>query len=285
MQLVLTLLCRNESDIISSNIDFHLARGVDFIIVTDNSSVDSTPKILERYRCHQRVLVLHESSLTHDQGAWVTRMARLAVARFSADWLIHCDADEFWWSSDISIKQSLSLVPSDVFAFEVQRSNFLPPTISYSSQHIPFYLSQTLREQSSKNNLGLPLPSKICHRAHSFITVNDGNHSVALSDVLITPSKNPYGLEIFHFPVRSYQQLVNKITLGAEALMRNPKLPSHVGITWRQLYSRYKSVGHLHDYYNSLLPQPHVLQELIASGEIIRDTRLSDFLSILSTHA
>lgn len=285
MKVVLTLLCRNESDIISSTIDFHLARGVDFIIVTDNSSVDSTPLILERYKSDQRVLVLHESSHTHDQGVWVTRMARLAASKFSADWLIHSDADEFWWSSDSSIKQCLSSVPPHVFAFEVERFNFLPPIWSYESSATPFYNAQTLRERASKNSLGLPLPPKICHRAHPSITVNDGNHSVTLFDAPIISKKYSYGLEILHFPVRSYNQLVNKIKLGAEALMRNPTLPTHVGITWRSLYSRYKSVGHLYDYYFSLQPNPKSMAELLASGEIINDTRLSDFLSQLPPYA
>ena len=40
MKLVMTLLVRDEDDIIASNIDFHLNRGVDFIIAMDNLSVE-----------------------------------------------------------------------------------------------------------------------------------------------------------------------------------------------------------------------------------------------------
>ena len=38
--LVLTLLCRDEADILDSMLRFHLAQGVDRIIATDNGSVD-----------------------------------------------------------------------------------------------------------------------------------------------------------------------------------------------------------------------------------------------------
>ena len=36
MMLVLTLLCRDEADILESMLRFHLAQGVDRIIATDN---------------------------------------------------------------------------------------------------------------------------------------------------------------------------------------------------------------------------------------------------------
>ena len=39
MKLVMTLVVRDEVDIIRQNIDFHLARGVDYLIAVDNGSV------------------------------------------------------------------------------------------------------------------------------------------------------------------------------------------------------------------------------------------------------
>jgi hypothetical protein len=38
MKLVMTLLVRDEQDILADNLDFHLAQGVDEVIVTDNGS-------------------------------------------------------------------------------------------------------------------------------------------------------------------------------------------------------------------------------------------------------
>jgi hypothetical protein len=43
-RIVMTLLCRDEEDIVGYNIAYHLAQGVDFVIATDNASQDRTPR-------------------------------------------------------------------------------------------------------------------------------------------------------------------------------------------------------------------------------------------------
>ena len=95
MTLVLTLLCRDEADILEPMLRFHLERGVDPIIATDNGSVDGSLEILQRLNgadgcgcCRNR-----NTPMTR---RWVTRMARMA-AELGAEWVIHSDADEFWW--------------------------------------------------------------------------------------------------------------------------------------------------------------------------------------------
>ena len=49
MKLVMTLLVRDEADIVDAQIAFHLDAGVDFVVATDNRSEDGTTEILERY--------------------------------------------------------------------------------------------------------------------------------------------------------------------------------------------------------------------------------------------
>lgn len=79
VRVVMTLLVRDEEDIVRANLDFHLARGVDFVVATDNRSEDATVSILEDYERQGVLRLLHEPADDYSQGRWVTRMARLAA--------------------------------------------------------------------------------------------------------------------------------------------------------------------------------------------------------------
>ena len=68
-------------------------------MVTDNGSTDETPEILGRYEKAGLVTVITEPGTDYRAAGagWLTQMARLAATEFDADWVVHTDADEFWW--------------------------------------------------------------------------------------------------------------------------------------------------------------------------------------------
>ena len=85
MKLVMTLLVRDEADVIEQNLEHHLAQGVDAFIVTDNGSLDDTLPILRRYEQRGLLELIEEPAQTYAQAVWVTRMAERAAA-INADW-------------------------------------------------------------------------------------------------------------------------------------------------------------------------------------------------------
>ena len=97
MKLVMTLLVRDEADIVDAQIAFHLDAGVDFVVATDNRSQDGTTDVLERYAREGYLHLVREAGEDLRQSEWVTRMARLAATDFGADWVLNTDADEFWF--------------------------------------------------------------------------------------------------------------------------------------------------------------------------------------------
>ena len=265
MKLVMTLLVRDEQDIVRENLDFHLAQGVDQVIVTDNGSEDATGEILREYESRGVVRVLFEASDDYSQGRWVTRMARLAAAELGADWVINNDADEFWWPRAGSLKSTFEQLGDQVGVLVAHRENFVPRP----EDGRPFWERMTLRERESLNPLGKPLPPKLAHRADPEITVAQGNHKV--EGAQLGERLDDGSIEILHFPMRTYAQFENKIVKGGRAYARNRELPERTGRTWRRLYETWEQGG-LRDHYDQ-----NVVGET-PRAELVEDTRLRDFL-------
>lgn len=155
--LVMTLLVRNEEDILASNLDYHLAQGVDFVIATDNLSTDGTLDILHDYQQQKVLHLIHEAEDNYSQHQWVTRMARMACTEYQADWVVNNDADEFWWSNQTTLKDYLMAQNQDVLVLSATRHNFVP---RHGMDNVPFHRRMIYRESVSLNALGNPLPPR-----------------------------------------------------------------------------------------------------------------------------
>jgi glycosyltransferase involved in cell wall biosynthesis len=265
MKLVMTLLVRDEQDIVAENLDFHLAQGVDEVIVTDNGSEDATIDILSEYEARGVVRVIHEPSDDYSQGKWVTRMARMAASDLGADWVINSDADEFWWPRTGTLASTLEALDDDVGIVVAHRTNFVPQP---EDDH-PFWERMTVRERESLNPVGKPLPPKLAHRAHPEIEVVQGNHRVRGVD--LGERLDDGTVEILHFPMRSYAQFENKIVKGGQAYARNRELPENVGRTWRRLYEVWQRGELPRHYAESVVSDPD-------REDLVTDTRLRDYL-------
>jgi len=272
MKLVMTLLVRDEEDILQSNIEFHLAKGVDFIIATDNLSVDSTADILKEYENKGVLRYIHEYADNYNQRQWVTRMAKMASVKYGADWVINNDADEFWWPLEGSLKDTFSNISGDRNIVIANRSNF----VAIEDFGSPFYDYMIYKQKRSLNSLGQSLPPKVAHRACADIRVFQGNHGVdglgpqnSISDII----------EIFHFPGRSRKQLLNKIIKGGAGYERNENLDEEVGLTWRVLYKEFIENGNLDRYFKSQFYSKDRIEKEIESGKLLVDERLKKFFN------
>jgi Glycosyl transferase family 2 len=275
MVLVMTLLVRNEADIISSNIDFHLDQGVDFIIATDNLSVDGTTDILRAYERRGVLHYIHQPDDDYAQHRWVTNMARLACTQFAADWVINNDADEFWWPECGDLKQVLNAIPASCYSVAATRVNFVPRPMEAGDF---FADAMIVRELQSVNSLGQPLPGKVCHRAFADIEVGQGNHEVRRDGHQFAAEPGP--ITILHFPMRSYRQFANKIAKGGAAYRRNTNLPAEIGSTWRHLYEVWQH-GELEAYVQKSIVDDDAIARGLREGRFVMDQRLREVLSRL----
>jgi glycosyltransferase involved in cell wall biosynthesis len=271
MKLVMTLLVRDEQDILRENLDFHLANGVDEIIVMDNLSSDGTADIAREYERAGFVRYMFQPQDDYSQGRWVTEMARRASEELHADWVINSDADEFWWSHTGSLKDALASVGAGPVAVSAERTNFVPR----AGNGEPFWRRMNVRHAASVNFLGQPLPPKVAHRALPDIVVAQGNHSVYLGDRAVPTVAAP--ITILHFPVRSHAQFLNKIVKGGAAYARNTDLDPAIGKTWRSLYQVYLDGKFDEAYAREVLTDGQIANG-VERGTLVRDERLAEAL-------
>jgi hypothetical protein len=273
MKVVMTLLVRDEADIVDAQIAYHLHAGVDFVIATDNRSEDGTTEILERYEHDGCLHLIREPGDDLRQSEWVTRMAQLAATDYEADWVMNTDADEFWWPSRADLKAVLASVPEHFGVVRGAWRNFVPRAEGDTS----FAERMTVRLCTpSFHAHPLSTHSKSAHRAALDVRVGRGNHEAFGTG--LHPIRGWYPFEIFHFPVRSLDHCMRKYVTSFAALERNAEkgIASHL-VDAYQLYR----AGRLEEFYRPLVVDDAALERGIESGDLAVDTRLRDLLRTL----
>jgi Glycosyl transferase family 2 len=272
MKLVMTLLARDEADIVDEQIKFHLNAGVDFVIATDNLSQDGTTEILESYAKAGQLHLIREDGEYLQQAEWITRMGRLAATEFGADWVIHSDADEFWWPRGDSLKEVLASIPSRYGIVRALLRHFVPRPEDGSS----FAERMTVRMSTSapiNDPRSLFRPNlKIIHRADPTVNVSIG--AQRLIDSPFVPLRGWYPIEFFHFPVRSLEQCERKYSHQQTGPGQTPS----------PYYDRVRSLieeGRLEEVYAPLVVDDEALEQGLEQGSLVVDTRLRDALRAL----
>jgi hypothetical protein len=272
MTLVMTLLARDEIDIVESWLAFHLNAGVDVVIATDNRSEDGTSEVLEQYARSGHVHLIREPGEDLRQDEWVTRMARLAATEYGADWVINSDADEFWWPRGASLAGVLSAVPPRYGTVGAFLRVFCPrPGEDGFAERMTARFS-ALAPINDPASLYKPI-RKIMHRGHPEIRVGRGNH--ALVDSPFAPLRGWFPIECFHFPLRSVAQCRHKAQLQGSAFEKyiaRPPTAYHA-----DMYEALRS-GRIDEYYEKLVVTDEELERGIVQGRLVVDTRLRDAL-------
>lgn len=277
-RLIMTLLVKNEKDLLEQNLMFHRAMGVDAFIVTDNNSTDSTPEIIRKYEEKGWIVEsIEEKATDYSQKKWVDRMVWAAKTRHKATWVINADADEFWYSPTGNLKDCLSQTKANVLRCEVRNM--------YPEENIPWtQWSRTAYHIPDAEDRGLSPYSifghetvKVAHRAAGYIQISMGNHKVKM---LPSNTKNS-DIIVYHFNIRGRRQFIEKMVNGGKQYENHKS--KHGGRHWRYFYSLYKE-GKLEEEYDRVigLQQQDTLE---SEGYIRTDSRLSEKFKELGIEA
>ena len=79
MTVIMTLLARDEIDVVDSWLAFHLNAGVDLVIATDNLSRDGTTDVLEEYARSGHVHLIREDGDVYHTYSDYARVGEEAI--------------------------------------------------------------------------------------------------------------------------------------------------------------------------------------------------------------
>lgn len=275
MKLVMTLMVRDEADIIEAMIKYHLSQGIDILIVTDNGSVDGTVEILERFERDGFIDLRHDPIQHKQQGETVTGMARDAYSIHQADWVLNADADEFWAAADpnLSLRDAFAGIKIGIQSFTVPVIDMIgaPALNGTGLQRLHF---RDLRTEDSLNAVGLLAHSThdAVHIGSPNVVVAQGNHFVSLPS--FGSPELAHQIEVRHYPWRSWSQYSRKVESAGRAYESQTVLkpsPNHHGM---RDYCRLKD-GSLLAHYLIRHPTDHELRLGLANGEYAEDSRIS----------
>src|SRR4051794_31177701 len=257
----MTLLARNEEDILDTHLAFHLNAGVDFVVAIDNGSNDGTTEILESYARDGYVDVRRDEGELR-QSEWVTQLARRAASEFGADWVVNSDADEFWWPRGGSLKEVLSAVPARFGSVRGLWRHFAPRP--HGDDFFAERMTVRVCNPGAQEDSPYSARYKTAHRGDAGVTVLPGNHRVEGEH--LQPLRGWYPIDVLHFPIRSLEQCAERY------------------VRWSVLApSRFRTAAHdahrdgrIGGFYESHVVDDEAFAKGRADGTLAVDNRLRD---------
>lgn len=202
MKIMMTLLVKNEIDIIEAHVRYHRPK-VDHVVVMDNMSTDGTSDVLASLaRELGGVTVLTMASDVYDQERWVARMVR-HCAEMGADWVLNSDADEFWVGD-------LRYVVDAFWGYGANvvypgGTTFRPTEMDDLSEPNPvkrmLHCDPDTVEFDSK---------KVIHATQGFESIEQGNHFMKFYPFIKDSVQDTTSLRLYHYPHRGEDQFVSK---------------------------------------------------------------------------
>jgi hypothetical protein len=218
MRLTMTLLIKDEVDIIADNLKVHAGLGVDNFIVMDNGSKDGTRELLDELQKKYELTIIDRPVLDYQQSNWKTEMARLARSKYGAQWVITNDADEFWIPKEGDLKKELTATGSIIYC---PRANVLFDREAFDNggkyyeqnNRVQFPIDYPKGIQLSQEQLSIMLGSihgKVMVRTLGLVRVKGGNHRAWHLWSKLN-QMNSSNVLVYHFPIRSKEHFISNI--------------------------------------------------------------------------
>ncbi len=281
-KIVLLTFPYDQGDILRDFLEWHLDLGIDMILSLNGGAAnDGSREILDEFAKTGRV-----ASFPFKDRDISNVLAATARDEYGADWIIHCDVDEFLCTRGANLRTVLSDADrAGVTLLDIPRHAMTGGPIPAGQRatqaltlRIDRWVDPTYEQQISGQ---LPAPfvfinvgGHLAIRASAFGEYGAGAHSATTT---WGRSSTDDRLYILTYPVRGYETLQQKIHNVTTFFELNPHLPLGWGWHWRRLI-RLNEAGLLREDYEKEFVSPDRAQELVADGICAYDYTIINWL-------
>lgn len=206
-------------------------------------------------------------------------MINLARDKYNATWIINADADEFYFSKSLNLKESIAKANdanvikcymNDIFPDG--REDFLSCPYFITRPFYNYELDSLGDENTNKiiTELSSPKTPKVIHKTEGIKGLSPGNHTI---DIESKKEIEAADIVLYHFNIRNYNQLEARIIRWLEAIKY---MPGIFGSHMKKLVKIYNE-GNLKDYYDARYNRK-MRDFLVENGVVTIDTSLYNFL-------
>ncbi|SES39278.1 Glycosyl transferase family 2 [Tranquillimonas rosea] len=292
-RVVLTVVVRDEADIIADMLHWHLRHGVSHVIAMDNGSGDGTREILGDFAAMGCLTCLDQPDETYRQDLWMSQMAAMARDRFGADWVIPSDADEFWTPpAGTDLPGALAGWDDDVDMVRCPRRNLLASWEDLAALDWPEALiwraadpgrlpPERLDDDTPLADpfLYYGLPPKVALRPGRLRQIARGAHQAEFSEGGRAVDGD---VTVFHAPFRRADEVAASTRRIAAAVERDPTAGPKVSTKYRR-WARFADEDASGDpgggwdrVLQEILPTPERLLADWRASLLVPETRLRD---------
>jgi hypothetical protein len=269
MNIVAVISVRDEVELISANIDYHLSIGFKGVVVADILSSDGTSEKLENYRDNPKVTVIKAPSQDYEVFDWRKVLVDVAKKTYQPDFISHIDPDEFLYSPELDNMDAVEFAQDQL---TIRRFNcpsalgedFVAPVCMRDIDQLHVAKHPTPGAFNQRNSsdpaawLFTYVGPKIICRSDKIDKFVGGSHSAVDQSGQELQGVTSSSLVFIHFPFTSYPRFLRKVKNISDNLLdmldeRTDEAYAYHWKRWANLYRDWGDEAILEEYQRQLV--------------------------------